>query len=608
MMQMTDANEDFPFVSLRNTIADGAGVCSGLWLSYTAVMSYLAVAIGGITARDLLLAKPNALPLIGTKVPLAGFGWLVPPLFLVLHCYVLLHFVLLALKVELLQNQFSGSGVDSDTQERLRLQLPINILVQFLAGPRASRTRFIGFLLRSVLWVSLVFAPVALLVLLETQLLPYHLIAMSDWQCGAVILDLIIIWLLWPVIVKPKRTGFLPDIKWTGFILLTLSTICVLWIYFSMSLRGDIVYFGKLSKPFSIALVRQARDGNRGYLTSSRLVVEHFAATEKGASLSLAWRRLDDAVLTDANFSRFDLAFVDLRGAQLFRSDFQGANLADARLEGANLDNALLRGTTLDRAHLAGATLHGAQLQGATLQDADLRGANLENANLQGANLDGAHLEGALLDGALLQGAVLDRAEAERTDKSDAYHGAKLEGASLLNTFIWKASLNTENLLNALIEVNGTPNRVCTDPLSDCPTHIDTCELQKELDKDLPDSDLKKKNISIIITRLTEDVESPTQDDSHRWSQRLTRENTPDAYADYASTEWSQLGCNKEGSHFVVEGLAHSLMNYSSPMGHNWPAVDRLKNRLLDESCIGSRGLSSEIRTSLRDLTMEPDR
>ena len=155
------AEEDLSFASLRGATSDGAAICSSLWLSYMAVTSYLAVAIGGITARDLLLARPNALPIIGTEVPLAGFGWLVPPFFIVIHCYVLLHHVLLASKVGSLQTQLSDSGADQSIGERLRLQLPVNVFVQSLAGPHESRTRLLGFLLRSILWVTLVFAPVA---------------------------------------------------------------------------------------------------------------------------------------------------------------------------------------------------------------------------------------------------------------------------------------------------------------------------------------------------------------------------------------------------------------------------------------------------------------
>ena len=59
-------------------------------------------------------------------------------------------------------------------KSRLRRQLPSNIFVQSLAGPREVRTGTIGFLLRLIGRISLVAGPIALLVLFQLQFLPYH--------------------------------------------------------------------------------------------------------------------------------------------------------------------------------------------------------------------------------------------------------------------------------------------------------------------------------------------------------------------------------------------------------------------------------------------------
>ena len=74
---------------------------------------------------------------------------------------MLLHFVLLADKIGAfhleLQTQIPGDGA----RARLRRQLPSNIFVQSLAGPREVRTGVIGFLLRRIIEVSLVAGPIA---------------------------------------------------------------------------------------------------------------------------------------------------------------------------------------------------------------------------------------------------------------------------------------------------------------------------------------------------------------------------------------------------------------------------------------------------------------
>ncbi len=79
---------------------------------------------------------------------------------------------------------------------------------------------------------------------------------------------------------------------------------------------------------------------------------------------------------------------VDLvRGANLFMAD-----LRDARFHNAFVVGAYMRG-----ADLRGASFFNADLRGADLIDADLRGAFLSEADLRGANLTGANLTGAYL-------------------------------------------------------------------------------------------------------------------------------------------------------------------------------------------------------------------
>ena len=109
---------------------------------------------------------------------------------------------------------------------------------------------------------------------------------------------------------------------------------------------------------------------------------------------------------------RFNLSYVDIRGANLCganlkkvnlqRSILYRANLIDANLENANLTGAVLsaanlKGANLAWASLCGAILNAANLYATNLTHADLRCANLFLANLQKANLSGANLNGANL-------------------------------------------------------------------------------------------------------------------------------------------------------------------------------------------------------------------
>ncbi len=86
-------------------------------------------------------------------LPLLGFFVLGPLTFLVVHAYVLLHFVLLAGKVGDFDAELRAQIADDEVRRRLRRQLPSNIFVQFLAGSREVRTGILGFLLQLIAWI-----------------------------------------------------------------------------------------------------------------------------------------------------------------------------------------------------------------------------------------------------------------------------------------------------------------------------------------------------------------------------------------------------------------------------------------------------------------------
>ena len=85
--------------ALRDAVVDAASVSTGLWLSYLFVLFYFAIAAGAVTHRDLFLENPVKLPFLNVELPLKAFFVLGPLVFLVVHAYVLLHFVLLAGKI-----------------------------------------------------------------------------------------------------------------------------------------------------------------------------------------------------------------------------------------------------------------------------------------------------------------------------------------------------------------------------------------------------------------------------------------------------------------------------------------------------------------------------
>src|SRR5271166_5013094 len=155
--------------ALRKAVEDAANASGNLWLSYLFTLFYLLIAAGAVTHQDLFFEKPVKLPFLSVDLPLRAFFALGPPIFLVLHAYVLLHFVVLAGKIGAFDDALRDQVPDEDTRRRLRRQLPSSIFVQFLAGPREVRHGVTGLLLPLVAWISLVIGPLVLFLFFELQ-------------------------------------------------------------------------------------------------------------------------------------------------------------------------------------------------------------------------------------------------------------------------------------------------------------------------------------------------------------------------------------------------------------------------------------------------------
>jgi hypothetical protein len=99
--------------ALRSAVIDAASVGAGFWLSYLFVLFYLLIAVGGVRHRDLFFENPVKLPFLNVELPLVEFFGFGPLMFLIVHAYVLLHFVLLADKVEVFHSELKAKSTKS---------------------------------------------------------------------------------------------------------------------------------------------------------------------------------------------------------------------------------------------------------------------------------------------------------------------------------------------------------------------------------------------------------------------------------------------------------------------------------------------------------------
>ena len=464
--------------TIKKAVEDAASVGAPLWLSYLFLLLSIAITAGGVRHADLLLENPVELPFLNIKLPLIAFFVLAPILFVIVHAYVMAHLALLSDKAkrfhEELRRQIDGTNETHKIRDGLRRQLPINIFVQFLAGPLEIREGLFSVLLWAVAWVSLVAGPVLLLLLLHVQFLPYHDSRITWMHRGTLIFELVIIWWLWmkilsgrskPDALEKTNTGPLAQI-WNGFlwwsrniIAWPLTGLIVLFSVFLATFPGEweqwpftlarrlepiatkatLKIFGDPVNLDGIPLfvANLNPDENTRSWPANTLNLKDFVIYEalkvddrKMLALKPRTYSLHGRHLEYANLSAAWLGNVDLRGAHL-----EGATLVRAHLQGASFDRAYLDGASLSFAHLQGATFPFARLQGASLTGANLEGADLGSAQLQGASLGFAHLEGASLEMAELQGASLSYAQLLGASLAIA----KTEATDLSHTFLWRA-------------------------------------------------------------------------------------------------------------------------------------------------------------------------
>jgi uncharacterized protein YjbI with pentapeptide repeats len=478
--------------TLQGAVVEAASVGTGLWLSYLFVLLYLAIAAGSVTHQSLFFENPVRLPFLNVDLPLLGFFVLGPAIFLIVHAYVLLHFVLLAGKVGVFHDELQAQIRDDEARGRLRGQLPSNIFVQFLAGPREVRAGALGVLLRLIAHISLVAAPLALLVLFHLQFLPYHHEIIAWWLRGALLIDLVLLWMLWPSVVR----GAMTPLSWrdfrrpriAGWAVLSLAPL--LLVFTIATFPGEWLHANLPPLRF-VPLPTRTADEPDGWtlrsihellfggdvdlvtrkptsLWSNRLVLPGLDISDRAkgggdalaGAFSLRGRGLEGAVLLDARLRNVDFTAARLQGAYLNGSDLREARFECAervklddkgperRPEFAVRSCAQMQGAKLKGAHLQGSLARAANLEAAMLDGAQMQAASLDGAHLQAASITGgASLRGAKLDGAELQGAYLRGADLTGTSMV----GVQLQGANLQDTlrvsadldgvFAWKAEI-----------------------------------------------------------------------------------------------------------------------------------------------------------------------
>lgn len=266
---------------------------------------------------------------------------------------------------------------------RLRRQLPSNIFVQFLAGPRGVRTGVVGFMLRLIAWITLVIAPLALLVFFQLQFLPYHHEPITWWHRLAVLADLALLWKLWPSVARGEMTWITwRDLRHGKVAAAALVSLAPLLLVFTIA-----TFPGEwLDKLPSVRFVPMAwiQAGRPILWRPERTPGTWVAVSLKPEKVSLhevLVAGLIDLVArkqTSVWSNRLVLPGIDVIDRTKFDSEAKIAAACETlSLRGRRLEGAILIGARLTNVDFAGV-----HLQGAVLDAADLRGANFNCAEV----------------------------------------------------------------------------------------------------------------------------------------------------------------------------------------------------------------------------------
>lgn len=647
--------------ALRVSVVEAASVSVGLWLSYLFVLFYFLIAAGGVTHRDLFLENPVKLPFLNVDLPLRGFFVLGPGLFLIVHAYILIHFTLLAGKVGVFHVELQNQVRDEEVRIRLRRQLPSNIFVQTLAGPYEVRSGVLGFMLRQIAWITLVGAPIGLLLFFQFQFLAYHHEAFTWWQRLAVVVDLVLVWIFWPSISRGEAIAT----AWSSIRLrrakvagMAIASTAIFLLVFTIATHpGETLdnlpslrifpWKSGTTAPWKLVSLHELLVAGEvdfstrkaSSLWSNRLVlpgidvVDHskFDTDEKLARMpspiSLRARHLEGAVLIGSTLRRVDFTGSWMQGVTLGASDLReakfecdtvrqaGRNGPEQRctqLQGASFVGSSLQASSFVGAQLEGALFYRARLQGASFLGARLNGAALDSAELQGASLDSAHLNGASLASAQLQGAVLDFAELRSASLDGAQlqgvslNSARLDGASIRKAFAWRADVRKASVIGARVNVQTTAHESClgldiiVTSESNCRWSQASFDRLKQLILDQVPKGPYRRDALARIQRLdpTQSIDVDSKFEE-AWAALGTSFPSVGDYEKGKANFWKKIGCENV---YVLRGLIAQLRNMDVAFSSGSKELLNLVNYFSSDLCPATQTLSETELESLAFL------
>jgi hypothetical protein len=399
---------------LQNAANAASGHARSVYVTFLLFGLYLAIISGSTTHEQLLREGPVTLPLLSVRLPLMGFYWVAPALFVLLHLNLLIQLNLLSQKLHRVDQALRAVGGGASGEDYLAQLHPFPFS-QMLIGRQDGL--LMRFLLWVMVWLTVLVLPVALLLAGQVRFLPYHDAWTTTWHRFLVTAAVLLILIFWRPIRHPTDRVLTGRWVWHQIkaLPLALAALALSLLVFTFPSDAEKPGLGSISMPaepslwperkvdfgapmeqWLLAVVPENlidRSGSQPILWPTRYLFERLPFLAR--NLHVPETNLVGSWPTQAQIEQHGekLAWQNfgappnLRGRDLRYADLSESILARGDLRDANLQEALLWGTNLEGANLL-ADLRGADLAVANIQGADLGGADLLNANLQGGPLE----------------------------------------------------------------------------------------------------------------------------------------------------------------------------------------------------------------------------
>ena len=442
------------------------------WLIFLAIMTYLVIAVAGVTHKDLLLETPVALPILQVDIQLAQFFQFAPVVLVLLHLGLVSQLTLLARETLEFDHAIRLLEATDKRTHPLRLELNNFFFVQAIAGP--YRSRVMSAFLHGISWLTLVVLPVVLLVYIEVVFLPYHNEGITWTHRVALIVDIAMLVSIGVFLMRAEVSFVQAFLRTTSshpisFVMTIVVLLCVMvFSFFFATIPGEAL--DRLTQR-ALGIDNEDETGNAPRFVAG-YTMPFLSFGSEGSLFGIFRRNLlvtDTDLVVDKDQTpgepSVSLRGRDLRFARLDRSDLHQVDLTGADLRGASLTGADLRGAWLqcadvtellfsdDRAAAKCPTARRANFTRARLEQAHMIGIDLRNAKLEEANLEGAELAYSLLAGANFSSAHLEKADLRGGVQAQGanFPIANLQGADLTGALLQAADLGTANLQGAIL-------------------------------------------------------------------------------------------------------------------------------------------------------------